>query len=500
MSFLGALRKSPLFSGLGRRSYTPPLSVSSMNRNMLGVQYEVRGVVPQQARRIQAELQNGSTEYPFKDIIFANIGDMHAMGQTPITFARQVLSLCMFPDQPDGTFPPDVHERAKNILDACSGRSIGSYTDSAGLALVRQDVCNYLEKRDGRPVDLNRLFLIAGASQGIRVLLQFFMNGSGQHRKKPAIMVPVPQYPLYSATLTELGAHRIDYYLDESLGWKLSVDNLYRLLEENKDEYETLCLVVINPGNPTGQVLTKDNMKDVLHFCQKNNVFLLADEVYQDNVYNSDRRCYSFKTILNSMGDEFKDFQMAAFDSTSKGFLGECGFRGGFMEVVGFEDDLLAQLRKIMNTKLCPGTTGQIAVSCEVNPPKEGDPSYAVFKQEKDTIMNSLVLRAEIVRSRLNAVEGISCNPVEGAMYAFPNITIPPKAIKEAESRDLSADTFYCLELLNETGVCVVPGCGFNQAPGTYHFRTTILPPEDLLTDMMDRIERFHNSFTQRYS
>ena len=134
-----------------------------------------------------------------------------------------------------------------------------------------------------------------------------------------------------------------------------------------------------------------------------------------------------------------------------------------------------------------------------VNPPKEGEESFPLYKKERDNIYESLKRRAQKLTQFLNSLEGMSCNPAEGAMYAFPQIYLPPKAVQAARAAGKQPDAFYCLELLGSAGVCVVPGSGFGQQDGTWHFRTTFLPPEDKLDGVMDRLGKFHNDFMNKY-
>jgi aspartate/methionine/tyrosine aminotransferase len=122
-----------------------------------------------------------------------------------------------------------------------------------------------------------------------------------------------------------------------------------------------------------------------------------------------------------------------------------------------------------------------------VRPPTPLDPSYEQYSRERSAILDALKLRAKLLADGLNRVPGIRCQQIAGAMYAFPEITLPIGC----------TDTEYCLNLLEQTGICVVPGSGFGQAPGTFHFRTTILPPTDKIELIVDRIADFHVRFTQ---
>ena len=135
-----------------------------------------------------------------------------------------------------------------------------------------------------------------------------------------------------------------------------------------------------------------------------------------------------------------------------------------------------------------------------VNPPSPGDDSFGKFEEERDNILASLRRRAEILVGSLNELEGISCNESEGALYAFPRITLPEKAVQAATAAGKAADALYCMELLEHTGIVVVPGSGFGQEDGTYHFRTTILPQEEAISGVVDRIKTFHADFLRRYS
>ncbi len=154
---------------------------------------------------------------------------------------------------------------------------------------------------------------------------------------------------------------------------------------------------------------------------------------------------------------------------------------------------------KTASVNLCPNVDGQVMVDLMVNPPREGDESYEQYTSERDAILSSLKRRAVALVAKLNTLEGVSCQLAEGAMYAFPRITIPEKAVKEAQSLGIAPDMLYVLQLLEQTGVCVVPGSGFGQKDGTYHFRTTFLPPEDKMDAVCERIEKFHNAFLNKY-
>jgi len=150
-----------------------------MNPNVKNIYYAVRGPIVDRAVQIEADLSNGSTNYPFSDVIKCNIGDAHAMGQQPITWIRQVLQGVVNPSSLP-TLPKDVQERARMLLEACGGNSMGSYSASAGLPLVRQHIADYITARDkGVPASADDIFLTAGASPAIVQVLKMNTHGSG---------------------------------------------------------------------------------------------------------------------------------------------------------------------------------------------------------------------------------------------------------------------------------------------------------------------------------
>lgn len=271
---------------------------------------------------------------------------------------------------------------------------------------------------------------------------------------------PIPQYPLYSATLALIDAAPVPYYLKEEQDWGLSVADLKTSVEEARSKgVDVRALVIINPGNPTGQCLTEENMREVIDFCHKERLVLLADEVYQTNIYQPDQRPFhSFKKVLRSMGDKYQNVELFSFHSTSKGMIGECGRRGGYLECVNIDEKVLEQLYKVASISLCPNVHGQVMVDLMTNPPKEGDASYESYQKEVGTIYESLRRRATKLANCFNTLENMTCNDAQGAMYLFPRVRLPKKAIEAAKAANMSPDAFYSLQMLEATGVCVIPG------------------------------------------
>lgn len=472
------------------------VTLDNMNPNIKVMEYAVRGPLVIRAGQIEKELREGQKK-PFDEVIRANIGDCHAMGQKPITFIRQVLACCADDNLlKDSKYPEDVKQRAKELLAACGGSSAGSYSDSAGVEIIRRHCAEYITQRDGIPSRAEDIILSTGASEAVRAVLAL-VNSQATDGVKSGVMIPIPQYPLYTATLAEYGMHPIKYYLDEANQWALDINELERSLNESKDQCRPKAIVIINPGNPTGSVLTRKNIEEVIRFARRNNLMVLADEVYQHNVYQEGAAFHSFKKV---MVESNVNIEMASFMSASKGYMGECGLRGGYCEIVNLEPQVKAMFLKQLSARLCSSVLGQMALDCIVAQPKKGDPSYELHEQEKNAVLASLKTRAQLVAETFNSVPGMKSNQVAGAMYAFPQITIPEKAIAAAKEKGQAADAFYAFELLETTGICIVPGSGFGQIPGTYHFRTTILPQTEPLQRMMKKLREFHINFTNKYS
>jgi len=471
-----------------------PLNMDTVNPRLKKVQYAVRGPIVLRANALKEELAQGKKK-PFDKIIMSSVGDCHAMGQKPITFTRQVIAGCAYPDILDqNIFPADVNQRCREILSTVKG-SIGCYSESLGLSIVRKHAAQFMEARDGYPCDPDNLILTNGASQSVKYVLELFVSD----QEKSGALVPIPMYPLYSATISEFGLQQVGYYMNEEKDWSLDVSELRRALNEGRKTCNPRVLCIINPGNPTGQVYTYDNMKEIIQFCIEEKLVLMADEVYQQNIWKEGCQFHSFKRVLHDMKLE-KNFQMASFFSTSKGFAGECGLRGSYVELLGMDDDTRYQLNKLQSAQLGSNVTGMIALDCVLKQPQPGDPSYPVFSEEKSHVLNSLKERAKYVYKRLNQIEGITCREVAGALYAFPRLDLPEKVLTKAASLSQAPDFLYCMELLEETGICVVPGSGFRQRPGTHHFRMTILPPMEDLIVFLDKLSDFHIRFLERYA
>jgi alanine transaminase len=471
---------------------------STVSPHVKEAKYAVRGELVLRAMEIEKKLLANPEAFPFDKVVYCNIGNPHQLGQKPLTFPRQVLALLACPELIKNErlgFLCDVVERAQKYLDKIPG-GIGAYSNSQGLEIVRHEVAAFLEQRDGYPSHIDNIFLTNGASAAVVLMVSLMLKD-----KHDALMIPIPQYPLYSASIALQGGTVAGYYLDESSGWSCSSNALQDAYNESvRNGARPRGIVVMNPGNPTGQVFSVEELEAILRFANKNRLVVFADEVYQTNIYSSS--FVSFRKVLldiQTCKRELLDQQLITLHSVSKGFTGECGLRGGFMELIGFDESVKLQVYKLLSIMLCSNLVGQVAVGLMVNPPRQGSPSYQLYEKERSSLISSLKRRAEKIVSHLNELDGVRCSKVSGALYTFPSITLPEKAVKKAESIGIAPDAFYCMELLNNCGIVCVPGSGFGQVDGTFHFRTTILPAEEDLDSVLEAISTFHKNFMSIY-
>jgi len=468
-----------------------------LNENLLRAEYAVRGPIVLRAQELERQGMK---------IIYCNIGNPQALAQKPLTYLRQILSLIEYPEllQHQGTsslFPKDVLEKANSILQRHPHGS-GAYTQSTGIPFIREAVAQFIRNRDGIPSDSDRIILTDGASKGVQAVLLALLR-----EQRDGFMIPIPQYPLYSASIAMYNGKQIGYYLDEANHWQLNETALSESLDEAKvGGIHPVGIVVINPGNPTGAVLSYDNIKMVIQFALRHDLCIIADEVYQENVYDTYSQFYSFAKVMHDLN--ITDVPLFSLHSASKGFLGECGHRGGYMEMRNISPEVSAEFVKLQSISLCSNVAGQLTTYLMVSPPRQGEQSYPLYAREKNEILSGLKAKAEILEKGINKIEGLSLDLPQGAMYAFVKVELPAEKgvniekMTEAERRehDAQRDSDYCMSLLEETGICVVPGSGFGQLPGTFHFRTTFLPPQNVIEELVLKLRTFHESYVKKES
>ncbi|KAG7214783.1 hypothetical protein INR49_010675 [Caranx melampygus] len=323
--------------------------ISSNVRNIKQLEY---AVLARRAQQIKEELRQGVRK-PYKDIIDVSWGDPHRVGVKPLSFVRQVLAACIYPQLLNSNrLPADVRQRAQRLL-GCAGGSV------------------------------------------------------------------VPCHCTTSQSIMSLGAVVVPYYLSEEQGWEMQIE-----------------------------------------------------EVYQDCVYGEKSEFISYKKVLMEMGPPLSDtVELASFHSASKGYMGECGLRGGYVELVNVDSDIMTYIHTLFSTDTCAPTLGQFALELMINPPQPGDPSYLLYEEETQHARTTLAHNMKKACEVVNRLVGFYCQPVEGGAFAFPRVHLPPKATQKAKEVGMEPDTFYCMRLLEETGLLVSPGSEYGQKEGTYHIR-----------------------------
>jgi len=470
------------------------ITIEDLNGRLLTAEYAVRGPIVIRAQQLEEQ---------GRKIIYCNIGNPQALKQKPLTFLRQVLSLLEYPELLEKSdllkhYPRDLVERVRQVLER-HPHGTGAYTQSTGIPFIRQAVAEFIQTRDGIPSSKDRVILTDGASKGAQGVLVALLKNVND-----GFMIPIPQYPLYSASLTLYGGKQIGYFLDEQNSWQLNEGILTDSIIKAKSKgVNPVGIVVINPGNPTGAVLSYDNIKMIVEFARRNSLSVIADEVYQENVYDHRAKFHSFARVMHDMDET--GVTLFSLHSVSKGFLGECGHRGGYLEFRNVPDNVVAQFVKLQSISLCANVSGQLATYLMVSPPKQGEESYETYIRERNEVLSSLKKRAEILGKGVNQIPGMSVDIPQGAMYAFVKIELPPDKdvdITVMSPEELSAynarrDSDYCMRLLEETGICVVPGSGFGQLPGTLHFRTTFLPPVSEIEEFVVKLKQFHEHYAK---
>lgn len=396
------------------------LSIDNINPHVKEAKYAVRGELAIKSEEYRAKLRKlkdepptppGDKDLPFDTVISANIGNPQQLDQKPLTFFRQVLSLMEYPNLLDHDdvllekldYKQDAIDRARFLIKEIG--SVGAYSQSTGVPAIRQSVANYIERRDGFEADPNNIYLSAGASSGVNTLMNVMCAN-----ENVGVLVPIPQYPLYTATLSLLNAQCCPYYLDEQSGWGTDMETIKKSYQEAKDKgIDVRAIVIINPGNPTGASLPRKDIESIIKFASEKQLVVMADEVYQTNVFVGE--FFSFKKVLRELQrdnpGQHDHLELASLHSISKGMVGECGHRGGYFELVGFDKEVQEQIYKFISIMLCPPVIGQCCVELMVNPPKEGEPSYELYRKEYKGIEDGLRHRANALYEAFKDMEGV---------------------------------------------------------------------------------------------
>lgn len=256
-------------------------------------------------------------------------------------------------------------------------------------------------------------------------------------------------------------------------------------------------MVIINPSNPTGAVLKLEHLYGIIKFAHKHGILLVADEVYQSNIY-AGHEFISLRKAVHSIEPPYNNVSTISLNSISKGYLGEGGIRGGYMEFNNIDPGVLKEIHKIRDPYNI-NVTGSIVMGIVCDPPTYENTSKEVvdlYNKERDDILKSLETKVRIVMDTFKECKGVKCQPISGALYAFPRVFLPESVVEAAKKEKLKPCEYFCRRMVEDTGIITVPGCVFGQEEGTYHFRMSLLVWDlEEFAKMMQLMKKFINKF-----
>jgi len=405
-----------------------PIAKSSKLANVC---YDIRGPVLAKAKQMEEDGHK---------IIKLNIGNLAVFGLEP-------------PDE-------IVQDMIRNLPDAAG------YTDSKGLFAPRKAVVHYCQEKRISGVTVDDVYLGNGASELIVMSLNALLNDGDE------VLLPAPDYPLYTAAVSLSGGRPVHYLCDEANGWLPDLEDI-----RAKITPRTKAIVVINPNNPTGALYPDDLLKDIVEIARQNQLIVFADEIYDKVLYDGNTH-----TSIASLAD---DVLFVTFNGLSKNYR-SCGYRAGWMVVSGDKKparDYIEGLNMLASMRLCANTPGQLAIQT----------ALGGYQSIKDLVAPSgrLCRQRDLAYELLTAIPGVSVVKPKAALYMFPRLD--PKVYP------ITDDQQFAYDLLAEEKVLIVQGSGFNW-PGTDHFRLVFLPNSDDLTEAVGRIARFLEGMRRRLS
>jgi alanine-synthesizing transaminase len=405
-----------------------PLSKSTKLAN---VAYDIRGPVLDKARQMEDEGQK---------IIKLNIGNVAAFGLEP-------------PDE-------IVQDMIRNLPHAAG------YTDSKGLFAPRKAVVHYTQEKRVAGVSVDDVYLGNGASELIQMAISALVNDGDE------ILIPAPDFPLYTAVVGLSGGKPVHYVCDEQTGWLPDIDDIRK-----KVTPLTKGIIVCNPNNPTGALYPDEVLLQIIDIARQHQLVVLADEIYDKTIYDGHTH-----TSMAALAD---DLLFVTFNGLSKNYR-SCGYRAGWMVVSGEKRharDYIEGLNMLASLRLCANTPGQLAIQT----------ALGGYQSIKDLVAPSgrLCRQRDLAYSLLTQIPGVSVVKPKAALYMFPRLD--PKVYPIAD------DQQFAYELLAEEKVLIVQGTGFNWIDND-HFRLVFLPNSDDLTEAIARIERFLSNYRKRHS
>jgi aspartate/methionine/tyrosine aminotransferase len=379
-------------------------------------------------------------EYPIRDVLLP--------AQTLEKKGIKIIKLNIGDPAKFGFVPQNILKKA--LYDAIEN-GFNYYSDSEGLADLRQAIALRELTEKGVDLDPNRIILTAGVSEAINFIFATIVS------KNSEVLVPGPAYPPYIAYTKFYGGIPVPYKTIEEKNWQPDIEDISEKISE-----KTVALVVINPNNPTGSVYSENILKKIYELCEENKLILITDEIYDKLV---------FKKKYFSIASFKSQIPIILLNGFSKSFF-VTGWRVGYMGFKG-ESELTTQLyencMRLARIRLCVGTPQQKAFISGLKLPAD------FLKTE----LEKLKARRDFAYKRLNEIEGISTTKPMGAFYIFPKI-----------ESDID-DKKFVLDVLNNCYLLFVHGSGFCPIYGRQHFRSVFLPPISILSEAFDRLEKY---------
>ena len=405
-----------------------PVTKSAKLANVL---YDIRGPIMDAARQMEDEGQK---------IIKLNLGNLAVFGFDA---------------------PEEIQQDMIRNLPNSAG-----YSDSKGIFAARKAVMHETQKQGIKGVTLDDIYLGNGASELITMATNALLDNGDE------LLLPMPDYPLWTAATSLSGGTPVHYLCDEANGWMPNLADI-----RAKITPRTKAIVVINPNNPTGVLYSNELLMGIVAIAREHGLVILADEVYDKVLYEGAR--HTAMACLSS------DVLTLTFNSLSKSYR-SCGYRAGWMVVSGDKRaavDYIEGLNMLSNMKLCSNVPGQWAIQTALG----GYQSINDLTCEGGRLRRQRDLAYELI----TAIPGVSCVKPVAALYMFPRLDPVIYPIKD--------DRQFFLELLRQTRVILVQGTGFNW-PDPDHFRIVFLPHEDDLREAIGRIAKFLESYRNRAS
>lgn len=404
------------------------MNIIEKSHKLDNVCYDIRGKVHLEARRMEDEGQR---------ILKLNIGNLATFGfEAPEEVIKDVIV---------------------NLPQA------QGYCDSQGIFSARKAIAQHYQQKGLKNVDVNDIFIGNGASELIVASMQALLNNGDE------ILVPAPDYPLWTAAVNLSGGKAVHYMCDEQADWFPDLDDI-----KSKITSKTKGIVIINPNNPTGAVYSSEFLLELIEVARQNNLIIFADEIYDKIIYD-DIAHHSICTLCD-------DVLILTFNGLSKAYRA-CGFRQGWLLISGPKQqakDYIQGIQILASMRLCANVPMQYAIQT----------ALGGYQSINELILPGGRLRKQrdTAYELINSIPGVSAVKPKGALYMFPKIDTKKIKIKD--------DQKMVLDLLRQEKMLLVQGTGFNW-PAPDHFRLVFLPTEEVLTDACTRLARFLKTYSQ---